>query len=56
MKILLTTIEGYRKDNTLESKKKHADRPFRLNFNGTDAPLKAVRAMMQKFGITKEDL
>lgn len=56
MKILLSTVEGYRKDNTLQSKKRFEGRPIHLTFTGNDAPVKAVRAMMEKYGITKEDL
>jgi hypothetical protein len=56
VKILLSTVEGYRKDNTLESKKKFSERPLHFTFTGNDAPLKTVRAIMQKYGITKEEL
>jgi hypothetical protein len=56
MKILLTTQEGYQKDQSVRSKKRGEDRRLFFNFNGDDAPLKAVRAIMQKYGIKKEDL
>ncbi len=51
MKILVSTVEGYRKDNTIQSKKRFADRPVHFQFTGDDAPEKAVRAMVQKYGI-----
>ena len=54
--IQLSTVEGYRKDNTLQSKKKFSNRPLHMVFTGNDAPIKTIRAIMQKFGIVKEDL
>ena len=53
MKITISTVEGYRKDNTTQSKKRFADRPVHFQFTGDDAPEKAVRAMVQKYGIPK---
>jgi hypothetical protein len=54
--IHLSTVEGYRKDNTLASKKKFSNRPVHMVFTGNDAPAKMVRAVMQKYGLTVEDL
>ncbi len=55
-RILISTVEGYRKDNTSHSKKRFENRPIHLTFTGNDAPAKAVVALMQKYGIRKEDL
>jgi hypothetical protein len=55
-KIELSTSEGYRKDKSPESKKRHRDRAIHLTFSGNDAPIKAIHAMMQKFGVRKEEL
>jgi hypothetical protein len=50
-------MEGYAKNNTPQAKKKFFnERKVPMTFNGNDAPLKAVRAMMQKYGIRVEDL
>jgi hypothetical protein len=54
--ILLSTIEGYPKDNTIQSKKRNKDRNIHFTFTGPDAPTKAVKAIMQKYGIQKEEL
>lgn len=56
MKVFLSTREGYSKDLTPQSKKRYADKGLTLQFSGNDAPVKAVRALMQKYGITVEDL
>jgi hypothetical protein len=56
VRIELSTSEGYRKDKSPESKKRYRDRSIRLTFSGNDAPVKAIHAMMQKFGISKEEL
>lgn len=56
MKILLSTMEGFPKDNSPSSKRFKERHKMNMNFNGNDAPLKAVRAIMEKYGITKEEL
>lgn len=55
--IYLTTIEGHTKDRTSTAcKKAFEEKKFNLQFSGKDAPIKAVRAIMQKYGIKIEDL
>ena len=56
MKILLSTSEGFPKDKKAINKKRFSNKPIYFLFNGDDAPIKAVRAIMQKYGITKEEL
>ena len=56
MKILLSTSEGYMKNNTLESKRKLKSKMIAFTFSGPDAPVKAARALIQKYGITPEEL
>jgi hypothetical protein len=56
MKIFLSTREGYMKDLTPESKRNHKNKGLDLSFTGEDAPLKAARALIEKYGIRIEDL
>jgi hypothetical protein len=56
MKILLSTFEGWPKDKKPENKKKFEDKRNYLTFSGADAPVKAARALIQKYGITPEEL
>lgn len=55
-KIILSTVEGYRKDNTVESKRRFSNHFLHFSFTGNDAPKKAIRALMEKFGITKDEI
>ena len=56
MKIHLTTEEGYPKDKAPGNPRHHRERAFHLVVTGDDAPVKAVQAIMQKYGVTKEEL
>lgn len=62
MKILLSTYEGYPKDRSVQNKKKFLDKNgvlYRngfLHFSGNDAPVKAAKALIEKYGITPEEL
>lgn len=56
MKILLSTEEGYSKDKTPGSRKRMDGRKLVFTFSGNDAPLKAARAIIQKYGITMKDI
>jgi hypothetical protein len=59
MKMLLSTQEGYPKDRTDQNKKKFREKQnnnFHIHFSGNDAPVKMVKALMQKFGITPDQL
>ena len=56
MKMILSTQEGYLKDQKPDTKRKARESRQFFTFNGEDAPLKTVRAIMQKYGISKEDL
>ena len=56
MKILITTQEGYQKDQSPLSKQKRREKQIHLAFSGNRAPVNAVRAMMEKFGVTKDEI
>jgi hypothetical protein len=56
MKILLTTKEGYSKDRTPQNKKRFMKDEQFLVFNGDDAPIKAVKALCEKYGIKPEHI
>jgi antitoxin component HigA of HigAB toxin-antitoxin module len=56
MKIYLSTEEGYSKDKNPESRKRYQDKKYFLHFTGDDAPVKAVRALIQKYGITRDQI
>ena len=56
MKILLSTEEGYPKDKTPGSKKKHSEKKYFLTFTGPDAPVKAIKALKQMHGITDDQI
>jgi len=56
MRIFLTTEEGYPKNNSAEGRKRVQGRKYFLQFSGNDAPIKAVRALIQKYGITYDQL
>jgi hypothetical protein len=56
VKIMISTREGYTKDQSDKSKKDARERDFRLFFSGNNAPVKAIKAMMEKFGVRKEDI
>jgi hypothetical protein len=56
MKIEVITVDGYRKDNTVISKKKFADRKMPMVFNGDNAPVKAVAHMILKYGVDEAEL
>lgn len=54
--VMVTTREGYAKDQTPEERKRKYDSDFKIFFTGNNAPVKAVRAIMEKFGISKEEI
>jgi len=54
--VTLSTVEGYPKDKTPSAKKRFSSKPLHFSFSGDDAPLKAVKALMQKYGIEVDDL
>lgn len=56
MKMLLTTEEGFPKDKTPKSKKKFNDGKTFLTFSGNDAPLKMVKTLMKKYGISRDQI
>lgn len=59
MKMLLSTQEGYPKDHTDHSKKRHHEKQknnFHIHFSGDDAPIKMAKAIIQKFGIPLDKL
>jgi hypothetical protein len=56
MKILLSTEEGYTKDKTRANRKRKEGAKMFLHFSGDDAPVKAVRALIQKYGVTLEQI
>lgn len=62
MKIFLSTLEGYAKNSTDNSQKKFRNRndvPFKngfLHFSGNDAPVNAARAIMDKHGVSVNEL
>lgn len=56
MKILLTTQEGWLKDQKPATRKARENRLINFTFTGNDAPVKTVRALMEKYGITKDEL
>ena len=56
MKVLLTTQEGWMRNKTHKSKEENKKKNMYLVFSGDDAPIKAVRALIQKYGITPEEI
>jgi hypothetical protein len=52
----VSTAEGYVKDHNERSRQRAKEKVLHFSFTGNDAPLKTVKAIMQKYGIAKEDL
>lgn len=52
----VSTSEGYLKDQDPRTKRKAKERVLHFTFTGNDAPVKTIKAIMDKFGISKDDL
>ncbi len=56
MKIEISAVDGYRKDNTVSSKKRFENRKQNMTFAGSNAPLKAVAHLIMKYGVDETEL
>ena len=56
MKVFLSTVEGRPAKDREHRRGGRDSRPIHLVFHGDDAPVKAARALVQKFGISPEEL
>lgn len=52
----VSTAEGYTKDHNERARRRAKEKVLHFTFTGNDAPLKTVKAIMQKYGISKEEL
>jgi hypothetical protein len=56
MKIQVTAVDGYCKDNAAPNRKRFEDRKLNMIFAGPNAPVKAVAHLILKYGVDETEL